>query len=72
MLSAEKDYFTYEMFYTNIRVNTKYKSRAETQNIFLKKDETEKNIIENHQTKTAERNRRKKNNGDIVQPENKR
>ena len=59
MISAEKkDYFIYEMFYTNLMVTTRHKSRAETQNI--KREETEKNIIESHQNKMTDRNTRKK------------
>ena len=61
----------YDMFYTNPMVTTKNKSRAKTQNI--KKEESEENIIKNHQSKMADRNTRKKrNNEDIEQPENKR
>ena len=36
-----------------------------------KKEEIDKNITENHQTKIADRNKRKRNNGDIEQPETK-
>ena len=36
----KKDYFIYDMLYTNIMVSTKHRSRAETQSI--KKEETEK------------------------------
>lgn len=51
-------------------VSTKHKSRTETQNI--KKEETEKNITENHQAKMAEKHKEKKKKGDVEQPENKR
>lgn len=69
----QKDYFTYETFYTNLTVTTKQKSRAETWNIKKKKkkEEIDKNITENHQTKIADRNKRKRNNGDTEKPENK-
>lgn len=36
-----------------------------------KKEEIDKNITENHQTKIADRNKRKRNNGDTEKPENK-
>ena len=53
-------------------VTRKQKSRAETWNIKIKKkEEIDKNITENHQTKIADRNKRKRNNGDIEQPETK-
>ena len=34
-----KDYFIYEMFYTNPMVNTKQKSRAETQKVIKEESE---------------------------------
>ena len=58
MLSAEKGLFYLRDVYTNLMKTTEHKSRAEALNI--KKKETEKNIIENHQTKLANRNTRKK------------
>ena len=54
----QKDYFTYETFYTNLMVTTKQKSRAETQNI--KKEKLRKQIVENHQTKIEDRNTKEK------------
>ena len=44
--------------YRNPVVTTKHKSRAETRN--FKKEETEKNTIENQQTNMADRNTRPK------------
>ena len=38
----KKDYFVYEIFYTNLMVTMKHKSRAETQNIKKRK---QKNLI---------------------------
>ena len=43
----------------NLIVTTKHKSRAETQNK-KKKEKKQKNVIEKHQTKIADRNMRKK------------
>ena len=64
------------MSYTNFRVNTEHKNRAEAQK--TAKEEAKKNILENHQTKMADRNTRKKKQwgiketmGDLKQPENK-
>ena len=39
----KKDYFIYDMFYTNFMVATKHKSRAEIWNI--KKEGTEEDIL---------------------------
>ena len=58
MLSAEKGLFYVWQFYTNPMETTEHKSRAKTWHI--KKEETEKNIIEKHQTKMVDGNRRKK------------
>lgn len=64
-----KDYFTYEMFYTNLMMKRKYKSREETKNINKKLRKTsEKTTKQKWQTETQG----KRNNGDIKQPENKR
>lgn len=48
-------------FYINLIVTTRKKSTADTCN-----------IIENHQTKIADRNIKKRNNGDTEQQGNKR
>lgn len=50
----KKNYFICETLYTTFIITTKQKSRAETQNI--KKEETKKNITENHQAKIVEGN----------------
>ena len=59
----KKDYFTYKTIGTDFTVTTKYKSRAETQNM---KGKTEKH----HRTKWKTETQRKRNNGQIEQPEN--
>ena len=69
----KKDYFVYEIFYINLMVTMKHKSRAETQNIKKRK---QKNLIKkkNFQTKMINRNRNtnRKKNGDVDKSENKR
>lgn len=64
----KNEYFIYWTFYKNLIVGTKQKSRPGTKH---KKDKMDENIIENHQTKIANRNTRGEN-GDIEQSENKR
>ena len=58
----KKDYFTYEMFYTNLMMKRKYKSREETRNINKKLRKTsEKTTKQKWQTETQG----KRNNGDL-------
>ena len=59
----KKDYFIYKTIYTNFTVTTKYKSRAESQNM---KEKTEKH----HRTKWKTETQRKRDNGQREQPEN--
>lgn len=66
----EKDYFMYDMFYTNPMVTTKQKFTAEEQSI--KKEESEKNIIGNHKVKWQTETQGKRKNGHVDQLENKR
>ena len=53
----KKDYFICKTFYINLMVTICYKSRAE---IWNKKEETEKDIMQNQQTKMADRSTRKR------------
>lgn len=62
MLLAERDYFTHKTIYSNFTVTTKHESRAETQNM---REKTEKH----HGTKWKTETQRKRNNGQIEQPE---
>ena len=56
MLSQhKKDYFSFETFRTNLTITTKINLEQRHE-----KEETEKNIIENCQTKMVDRNTRKK------------
>ena len=64
------DCLTYEIFYTNLTVNTNQKIRAEPQ--FIKKEKTEKICTENHQHEMAVRNTQEEKQWNREQLENKR
>ena len=68
-ISRKGLYYLWDIL-SNLMVTTKHKWRAETWNI-KKKEETEKNIIDNYQIKMAE-TQGKRNNGGIEKQGNKR
>ena len=53
----KKDYLIYEIFCTNFMVT---KNKKSEQSQIITREETEKNITENSQTETADRNTSKK------------